>query len=200
MRNDFRADSDLARLAAAGDREAFEVLLDRYVPRVRGFLHRYGWGAADADDLAQETFLVMVRSLGSLRNLESIQSWIFGIAYHLQRVRRHKRRDIIFTDMEAAPEPGDPKVHCSGPAAADDATKIMEQVIERLPERHRAVFHLRHVEEVAIADVARILQITEATVRRLDFEARGMLRRNPAMGRIQYFYSDAQGAAGADHG
>lgn len=75
-------DADLVRSARTGSDVAFGQLVRRHQAVVRGFLRRtLGGGWAEADDVAQETFLAAWRSLRSLKDPEGVRSWLLGIAW-----------------------------------------------------------------------------------------------------------------------
>ncbi|HKE02031.1 MAG TPA: RNA polymerase sigma factor [Planctomycetota bacterium] len=162
-------DGELASRAQLGDREAFERLVERLLPRVRAFLHRLSGSRGSPDDLAQETFLVAVRRLRDLREPERVASWIFGIALHVHRESaRRTRRGAELADVPAA-------VGRTG-AEADEERAIVNDAVARLADRLREAFLLRHVEGLSPAEASLALGVPEGTLRRWDFEARERLR------------------------
>lgn len=171
------SDADLARSARDGDRAAFETLLDRFLPRVRAFLYHLSGSKGDPDDLAQEVFLIVVRGFSELREPEHVGSWIFGIAYKIFRGRNRKftitKSDGGADETDALPSKDK---NPSDALLTTEERVLVTSAIERLSERHREVFLLRHVEDLPAGDVARILEIPEGSVRRMDFEARERLR------------------------
>ena len=84
-------DRDLVREARRGSQPAFARLVARHQQAVRGFLRRVCADAAEAEDLAQETFLFAWERLGSIRRDESLRSWLCGIAYRKSLTWRRGR-------------------------------------------------------------------------------------------------------------
>jgi RNA polymerase sigma-70 factor (ECF subfamily) len=102
-------DGDLARAARAGSDAAFGRLVQRHQAVVRAFLRRtLGGGWAEADDVAQETFLAAWRSMRSLKDPEGVRSWLLGIAWRraqdrIRSVQRGARRDRDWLDAVETP-------------------------------------------------------------------------------------------------
>ncbi len=92
------SDTDLVMLAkAAPDRAAFDGLVRRHQAGLRAFLRKLGADAAQADDLAQETFIKALRSLQSYRGGASFRSWLYAIAWRefLQGARSERSRSRL---------------------------------------------------------------------------------------------------------
>lgn len=92
------SDTDLVMLAkAAPDRAAFDGLVRRHQAGLRAFLRKLGADTAQADDLAQETFIKALRSLQSYRGGASFRSWLYAIAWRefLQGARSERSRSRL---------------------------------------------------------------------------------------------------------
>ncbi len=93
------SDIDLAREAASGDEAAFETLVRRYQGNVRGLCRRLTNHAAEADDVAQATFLMAWRKIRSYRG-GAFKSWICTIAYReFLQARRKKKVEVEFDEQ-----------------------------------------------------------------------------------------------------
>lgn len=96
------SDPDLLGQYRSGDPTAFELLADRYAPRLRGYLVRQA-GAQEVDDLLQEVFLRLVKNSRKLPRREAIESWLFKVARNptLDRRRAARRwRPVTIEDSE----------------------------------------------------------------------------------------------------
>lgn len=103
------SDTDLVMLAkAAPDRAAFDGLVRRHQAGLRAFLRKLGADAAQADDLAQDTFIKALRSLQTYRGGASFRSWLYAIAWRefLQGARSEKTRTRL-SDAVAAESEGE---------------------------------------------------------------------------------------------
>ena len=94
-------DAQLVGLAQNGHQEAFAELYDRYFDRIFDFLSRMMRNRAEAEDVAQDTFIRAIRSIDRLESGNKFKSWLFTIARNtaLNRIEREKRtRPLIFAD------------------------------------------------------------------------------------------------------
>ncbi|MEZ4570955.1 MAG: sigma-70 family RNA polymerase sigma factor, partial [Thermomicrobiales bacterium] len=94
-------DAQLVGLAQNGHQEAFAELYDRYFDRIYDFLARMMRNRAEAEDVAQDTFIRAIRSIDRLESGNKFKSWLFTIARNtaLNRIEREKRsRPLIFSD------------------------------------------------------------------------------------------------------
>lgn len=141
----------LVQRARAGDFEALGQIYRAYEAGVYTLARRLTRTAEDAEDVLQETFLEVCKSLGSWRGEGSLWGWIRTIAASkaLMRYRREKLRE---TDvLEDAPS-----------ARGDDVPLQLdlEAALERLPERSRAVVWLHDVEGYTHEEIAELMGMT----------------------------------------
>ena len=107
------ADAPLIEAARAGDHVAFARLVRLHQQGVRGFLRRACGNFAEADDLAQETFLSAWERIGQFRGESSLRSWLCGIAWRKMLASRRsegraRERDTAYRDLEHGDGPLDP--------------------------------------------------------------------------------------------
>ena len=105
-------DPTLVRRCLEGRPEAWDALVDRYARLVRSVPRRHGLDEADADDVAQATFILLHRSLGRLRDAERLASWLLTTAHReTWRVgrRRHGTAEQLLESVAdvGAPDPAD---------------------------------------------------------------------------------------------
>src|SRR6266851_305480 len=92
LRWDPRSDAELlSRFLDYRDETAFEALLVRHTPAVRAACRGWLRSAADVDDAAQATFLVLVQRAGSIRNRAALGRWLYGVAANVARRLRQQR-------------------------------------------------------------------------------------------------------------
>lgn len=175
---------DIIRKAAAGDGDAFEVLMRRYNQALFRTARSILKNDADAEDAVQEAYLQAWRALDKFRADSKLSTWLVRITANVALGRLRKFSPQTMT-LETAMISTDPKTQLAlsdkandGPEAKAllaDLRKQIEEQIDRLPEAFRTVFVLRAVEEMDIADVAATLDIPEATVRSRYFRAKNLL-------------------------
>jgi RNA polymerase sigma factor (sigma-70 family) len=160
--SDARTDGELLeRFLAAGDGDAFAVLLRRHGPLVWGVCRRVLRREHDAEDAFQATFLVLARKAASVRRRASLRSWLYGVAVRIAlRARKYAERRH---ELPA----GNPPSGADGPVAAADRaelTAVLDDEIRLLPERYRLPVVLCHLSGWTNDEAARELGCPRGTV------------------------------------
>lgn len=176
-------DATLVDRARSGDRDAYARLVDRHLGALRTFVWRLGVPPGDVDDLTQETLVTLVSALPDFRGAAAFRTFVFGIAVNVVRRARRGRRSLASLDGVDVAAPAE---SARGNEAAELASRL-RTAIERLPDAQREAFVLRHVEDLPAADVARVLELPEGSVRRLVFEARERLKWMLESSRLEEF-------------
>lgn len=154
-----RADGELlARYAADRDEAAFEVLVRRHGPMVRGVCRRVLRHDADADDAFQATFLVLACRAGSIRKPGLLGNWLYGVAVNVARKARAMNRRRLANELAAGARPKPEAPDREGVRAALDAE------LSRLPEKYRVPIVLCDLEGHTIRDAAAHLGCPPGTV------------------------------------
>jgi RNA polymerase sigma factor (sigma-70 family) len=159
----------LTRFLDARDETAFEALLVRHTPAVRAAC--WGWlrSAADVDDAAQATFLVLVRRAQSIRDRAAVGRWLYGVAVHVaRRLRQEQRRHCpIPHDLPGRPIP-----------LSDDLHELVAEEVARLPEKYRLPVQLCYAAGLSTAEAAQRLGWPKGTVLTRLAGARQRLQRS----------------------
>lgn len=167
-----------------GDHAAYRELVDAYSPRVYRLALGMLGDPVEAEDVLQETFLSVYRSIGGFRGDSGLGTWIYRIAANASLMRLRRRKDAASLD-EAAENSVEPKVSPSGgfwfwdpeeAAISAEVRGVMAEAIAALPEALRLVFLMRDVEDMPASQVAEALGITVAAVKSRLHRARMFLR------------------------
>jgi len=142
---------------------AVAELLSRYTDLVRCFLVRTLGSAADLDDLTQETFLTVIRRVGTLREPTALRSFVVSVAIRVARNELRKRSIRRFVGLEAE---GDLPVALPHDAAAAQGVRHLYAALDRMNANHRLAFVLRHVEGYDLLEAAGICGCSLATLKR----------------------------------
>ncbi len=170
-------DAVLVRAALVGQVWAQREIWFRFSPMVYGLLRRALGPQHDHEDLTQEVFLRVFRGLRTLEKAYAIRSFVFSVAVRVvsEEVRRFTWRRRIIEQWPASPEQ-------STCAPADfEAREMMSRVqgsLDRMRDKHRAVFILRYVEGMDLGDIALGLGISRASVKRYLAKALATLQRS----------------------
>jgi RNA polymerase sigma-70 factor, ECF subfamily len=172
---------DRVRRAALGDHAAFEALMLRYQRQVQGTALRLLGNPDDARDAAQEVFLKLHRYLRTLDPGRPVGAWLYRVtinACHDLR-RKRRRRELLHVGLDRVDD--DPAGAVRGDIderiASSQEWRLLQSALETLSEKERAAIVLRDVEGLETHEVARILGISEVTVRSHVSRARVRLRR-----------------------
>jgi RNA polymerase sigma factor (sigma-70 family) len=163
----------LRRFAERRDHAIFAILLRRHASLVWGVCRRVLRHHQDAEDAFQATFLVLARNVAAMRNGQALQAWLHRAAYRMALItRRAAARRQRYEGKASAVRPTDVVTDL----AWREVQSLLEDELQRLPEKYRVAFVLCCLENRGRADAARLLGIKEGTVAsRLD-QARKQLQ------------------------
>jgi RNA polymerase sigma-70 factor, ECF subfamily len=184
-------DAVLLERVLAGDGNAFRELVTKYQdPLVR--LARYYVGSdASAEDVAQETWIAVLKGLERFEGRSSFKTWLFRIAVNRARTKGVREKRVVPVDLSSDRTLlagrfnqggmwSDPPIPFTD--SIDDAlvngpiVHMVHDSIARLPEVARAVVTLRDVEGLSTAEVAELLDLSEANVRVILHRSRSRIR------------------------
>jgi RNA polymerase sigma factor (sigma-70 family) len=151
----------LERFAARRDEGAFTALLERHGPMVFGVCRRVLRHDQDAEDAFQATFLVLARKAGSRGWRDSVGAWLHAVAQRVAlkartlAARRHVRLTEVVDDVAAEPARESPW---------HELRPILDEELNRLPEKYRAPLVLCYLEGKTNEEAARLLGRPVGTV------------------------------------
>jgi len=165
---------------ARGDQRAFRELVERYKKKVYYLALDMAGNAVDAEDISQEVFLKVYRSFSTFRRGAKLGSWLYRVTYNA--AIDHLR------SKGAVPEPVDDQVlesrsaggaglaqgRMPDPAAAAEASDLQRriaQALEKVSPQEKAVFLLRHNEDLMLKDIAETLGLSIGSVKSYLFRA-----------------------------
>lgn len=158
------SDDELAAASAAGDAEAFGVLVTRLSPSLLRYTRRMVSDPQIAEDLAQETLLQAWKGLGDFAFRSSFRTWMFSIA-HRKVIDHHRRRRDVPTPEEHFVDLASPVAPPSDEVMRRSLTEALRTELGSLPPTSRAAWWLREVEGLSLTEIAGILQVTPGSVR-----------------------------------
>ena len=165
---------------ARGDQRAFRELVERYKRKVYYLALDMAGNAVDAEDISQEVFLKVYRSFSTFRRGAKLGSWLYRVTYNA--AIDHLR------SKGAVPEPVDDQVlesrsaggaglaqgRMPDPAAAAEASDLQRRIaraLEKVSPQEKAVFLLRHNEDLMLKDIAETLGLSIGSVKSYLFRA-----------------------------
>lgn len=177
---DYKSSSDyaLTRGAARGDAEAFEELYRLHHRRVYTLCLRMTQNEAEAEDITQDVFIVLLHKAGDYRAEASFTTWLHRMT--VNQVLMHFRRKKAKREEQAEDDPEESAAphHPAGSRPAQMIDRItLEDALSRLPPGYRAAFVLHDVEGYEHEEVARLLGCAVGTSKSQLHKARTKLRK-----------------------
>jgi len=160
--------SHLVQEASLGNRECLEALVLRYHTDIFRLVYYRTGSRVEAEDLTQDTFLEMSRSIVGLRDPASFKAWLYRIALNKVRDfhRRRRLRAFLFRgnveeEMEVESHLGNPMEHVT----AKEFWGQFHTMTRTMSPGEREVFMLRYVDQLGIREIAEALKKNESTVK-----------------------------------
>jgi RNA polymerase sigma-70 factor (ECF subfamily) len=181
-------DRSLLRRLRDRDERAFRELIDAHRDRVFNITFRMLGNRAEAEDVAQEVFITVFKTIESFREEAKFSTWLYRVTVnHCKNrikylARRHDQHRDELTDATttdgvngaiAAPVPTAPDRALQGA----QMEKLLEDAIAQLDEEHREVVVLRDIEDLTIEEICEITGLPDGTVKSRLHRARLALRK-----------------------
>ncbi|HEY7308607.1 MAG TPA: sigma-70 family RNA polymerase sigma factor [Gemmataceae bacterium] len=164
----------LERFAQQREEAAFAALLDRYGPMVLRVCRRVLHDAHEAEDAFQATFLILARKAGTIRRHQSLASWLYRVAYH---VAVRARAGAVRREELAARLPRRPAVDPLAEVSGRELLGVLDEELQRMPEKYRAPLLLCYLEGHTQDEAARQLGWSPHVLRGRIERGRTLLRR-----------------------
>jgi RNA polymerase sigma-70 factor (ECF subfamily) len=180
-------DAQLVERLFRVDPAAFHNLVDLYKKRIYFLALDMVGNAADAEDVSQDVFLKVHRSLRTFKKDAKLGSWIYRIAYntcidHIRKKEQTPRtlgeevldaRARVEADVLFSAPPADP----SRAAEAELLQRSLAGALEKVSPQEKAVFLLRHYDDLMLREIAEVLGLSLGSVKSYLFRAIQKLRR-----------------------
>ncbi len=185
-------DTELLEQLMKGDERAYVDLVTRYHEPLVRVARYYVANDASAEDVAQDTWIAVLRGIERFEGRSTLKTWLFRICVNRARTAGVKEHRTIPVDVMAAEASVSPSRFNQGGMWADPPVPFTDTIddalvngplvhlvhasIARLPATSRAVVTLRDVEGLSTAEVADLLELSEANVRVILHRCRAKIR------------------------
>lgn len=178
---------DLIIRAKKGERASFDSLVEIHKERAFALAYHFTGNPEDAKDLSQEAFIRAFVGIRDFRGGSGFYTWFYRILVNLCRdfLRRKKSRSKVFMergtlwtgeDTEDMPEPVDSTPDPSEAVLDGETRQLISEALDKLPERQKAVFVLRHLHGMKLSEISEVVGCSEATAKVHLFRATRGLR------------------------
>jgi RNA polymerase sigma-70 factor (ECF subfamily) len=176
----------LVRRLRERDERAFRELITEHRDRVYNLTYRMLGNRAEAEDVAQEVFITVFKTIDSFREEAKFSTWLYRVAVNhcKNRIkylsRRHDRAQDELDENAGAVVSSGPAGPMPRPDRAVEGAqmeKVMQEAIASLDEDHRLVIVLREIEDLSIEEICEITGLPDGTVKSRLHRARLALRK-----------------------
>jgi RNA polymerase sigma-70 factor (ECF subfamily) len=174
-------DRQLVARAQRGDKQAFELLVEKYQRKLARLLSRFIRDPAEVEDVTQEAFIKAYRALPAFRGDSAFYTWLYRIGINTAKnyLMAMGRRAPTSTEVEAEDaegfEEGEQLRDINTPESlllSKEIAKTVNATIEQLPEELRTAIQMREIEGMSYEDIAKAMDCPIGTVRSRIFRAR----------------------------
>ncbi len=176
-------DFTLIRSVQAGDHQAFESLVRRYQRQVANLIYITMGNRDDVEDIAQEVFIRVYRSLPKFKFDASFFSWLYRITMNLcideirkRKIRRVLSLDYLTEDTLEKNRKNKDYTLASDLVLMEEKRQVIQSALQRLTPEHREVLVLREYQDLAYNEIAEILGLRLEAVKSRIFRARMELK------------------------
>jgi RNA polymerase sigma-70 factor (ECF subfamily) len=178
-------DTRLARLARKGDQRAFAEIVGMYKDKLYHLAYRMTGSRQEAEDVVQDAFLRVFRSLDRYDEHQKFSTWIYRIATNLCIDRLRKRRSVYSLDAESADHegldgyamlPGDERTPESE-LILSETQRIVQEAIDTLPAKYKGVMVLRYLQDLSLQEISDVLGMPVTTIKTRVHRGREYLRK-----------------------
>lgn len=157
-------DPTLIRAMKEGDDAAFGQFYRAHARVVLSWVIRLGGPNMDAEDVAQEIFMIALRKIHTFRGDAKVTTWLFAITRNVVNNRRRKMAIRRFVGMDRIERLADDVALGDEHLHRKQQRKIVQQALETLPQKHREVLVLMDLEERPAKEVAEMLGVPPGTI------------------------------------
>jgi RNA polymerase sigma-70 factor (ECF subfamily) len=165
-------DEELVTLCQQGKSEVFDVLVRRYMEKAFRIALDFTHDVEEAKDLSQDAFLRAFSKIKQFDGRSSFYTWFYRLVVNICLDYTRRKGKIVWERLEREREDGmevrefvDASSTPDQEAIAGEAQRKVDEALEAMPKRQRTVFLLRNQQGLSIADIAKVMQTTEGTVR-----------------------------------
>ena len=180
-----RQDDDLVARTQSGDTTAFDELIVKYSPRLYGMIYNMTSNHDDTHDMLQDIWAKAFRSISTFRGKSAFYTWIYSIAVNMTinfLKKRTRRTHMSLDDIDASIHHDKDFVELAASttpvreANLNELQKRLNEAMQRLSHDHRSVVTMFDIQGMPHAEIAKILGISEGTVRSRLFYAHRQLQ------------------------
>jgi RNA polymerase sigma factor (sigma-70 family) len=143
----------------------FNLLVRSYQQKVYGIVRKMVIDHDDADDITQEVFIKVHRSIDAFREDSQLYTWIYRIATNESLTFLNKKRRRFFLPLEDIGPELSAKIDSTPAISGDDIQKKLQKALLTLPDKQRLVFNLKYYEDMPYEEMAAVTGTSEGALK-----------------------------------
>ena len=172
-----------------GDQNSFRIVVDKYQKMTLNCCYRFVLNKETAEDLTQDVFVEVFRSIGSFKNKSKLSTWIYRIAIsksldHLKSMKRKKRFALTksLSEDEENPINFEQIIYSNRPGPQknledEDRIKTLDDALATLPDNQKVAFSLSKFDDMTYREISDVLDVSVSSVESLIHRAKVNLRK-----------------------
>ena len=175
-----------------GNLNAFKDLIEMYQKLVVHVVFRLISRPEDREEICQEVFIKVYRSLPGFKFQSKLSTWIGKIAYTTTIIYLRKEKNQLFSEIKNANDHSESdndysnpinSIHSDDPSPLEiiekqDVTALIHKNIEQLPAPYQTIISLYHLDQMSYQEIAEIMELPEGTVKSYLFRGRKKLKES----------------------
>ena len=170
----------LVKNTLAGNKKAFESIIEGHQRLVSHIVFRMIQNAADQEDICQDVFLKVYQNLRGFQFESKLSTWIARIAYNTCLSYLEKKRVPLFDDLTSEEKTIETVSDCSYRpdqlVEGKETSFVLRSEIEKMPVHYRTILTLYHLDQMSYSEIGETMELPEGTVKSHLFRARRLLK------------------------
>ena len=170
----------LVKKTLAGNKRAFESIVELHQRLVSHIVFRMVQNAADQEDICQDVFLKVYQNLGGFQFESKLSTWIARIAYTTCLNYLEKRKVPLFDDLMPEERSIETVADCNYRAdqavEQSETSALLRSEIGKMPVHYRTILTLYHLDQMSYREIGETMELPEGTVKSHLFRARKLLK------------------------
>jgi RNA polymerase sigma-70 factor (ECF subfamily) len=170
--NKWKDERELLKLLVKGDEEAYRYIYRRYAPKI-GALAKSYLGSDDVDDIIQEVFLRIYKSVRRFRGDARLSTWIYKITINVCNnvYKKLKNRDILIDFSENNDNDDEYRLQYGTEedvqknVVSEIEIEVLRKALARLTPEDRTILYMKEVDGLTYAEIGKILEKPEGTIK-----------------------------------
>lgn len=176
--NDDLTDEQLVLVVQEGNHEAYRLLVERHKNYVYTLILRMIGQRETAEDLAQDVFLRMYRSISAFRGESKFTTWLYRLTVNrVTDYRRSQSRRPVFALMDKLKNwLSDRTEEPEYLAVKHEEQQLMQKLLSELPDKYRIILYLFHYKQLTYQEIAQVVELPIKTVETRLYRGKALLR------------------------